>query len=132
MTTERDEIIVEGSEDGERWIPYEFKYKPGDVYRRPRFVEPHQPRLDWQMWFAALGDYRSSPWFVSFCERLLKGSPPVLALLRKNPFPYAPPRYVRALLYRYRFTTLAEHRADGAWWKRTLLGDCCPTLSLRR
>jgi hypothetical protein len=132
MTTERDEIIVEGSEDGERWLPYEFKYKPGDLYRRPRFVEPHQPRLDWQMWFAALGTYRNSPWFVSFCERLLEGSPPVLALLRRNPFPHAPPRYVRALLYRYRFTTLAEHHATGAWWTRTLLGDYCPILSLRR
>ena len=130
MTTERDEIVVEGSADGEHWLPYEFKYKPGDVNRRPGFVEPRQPRLDWQMWFAALGDYRSSPWFISFCQRLLEGSHPVLALLRTNPFPHAPPRSVRALLYRYRFTSLAERRADGAWWTRELLGDFCPTLEL--
>jgi lipase maturation factor 1 len=132
MTTERDEIVVEGSSDGAHWLPYAFKYKPGDVNRRPGFVEPHQPRLDWQMWFAALGDYRSNPWFISFCQRLLEGSHPVLALLRTNPFPHAPPLYVRALLYRYRFTTRAEHRADGAWWSRRLLGDYCPTLELRR
>jgi hypothetical protein len=132
MTTERDEIVVEGSDDGQRWLPYEFRYKPGDVNARPAFVEPFQPRLDWQMWFAALGDYRSNPWFISFCERLLEGSRPVLALLRTNPFPHAPPRYLRALLYRYTFTSLAEHRADGAWWARTLLGDYCPTLELSR
>ena len=81
MTTDRREIIVEGSNDGMNWLPYEFKYKPGDVNRRPAFVAPHQPRLDWQMWFAALGDYRQNPWFVNFCERLLQGSPEVLALL---------------------------------------------------
>ena len=87
MTTNRNEIIVEGSNDGVTWLPYEFKYKPGDVRRRPGFVEPYQPRLDWQMWFAALGDYRQNPWFVNFCARLLQGSPEVLALLANNPFP---------------------------------------------
>ena len=87
MTTERREIIVEGSNDGVNWLPYEFKYKPGDVNRRPAFVAPHQPRLDWQLWFAALGDYRQNPWFVNFCLRLLQGSPDVLALLAKIRFP---------------------------------------------
>jgi len=129
MTTERNEIVVEGSDDGEHWLPYQFKYKPGDLKRRPRFVEPFQPRLDWQMWFAALGDYRQNPWFPAFCRRLLEGSPPVLALLRTNPFPEAPPRFVRALLCSYHFTTLDEHRADGAWWRRELLGDYYPTLA---
>jgi predicted DCC family thiol-disulfide oxidoreductase YuxK len=130
MTTERREIIVEGSGDGVHWLPYKFKYKPGDVSRRPAFVAPFQPRLDWQMWFAALGDYRQNPWFVDFCLRLLRGSPPVLALLEKNPFPNHPPRYLRAELYDYQFTNFAERRATGAWWKRELLGDYLPPVSL--
>ncbi len=113
MTTDRREIVVEGSNDGTNWRPYEFKYKPGDVNRRPAFVAPHQPRLDWQMWFAALGDYRQNTWFVNFCQRLLQGSPDVLALLAKNPFPGKPPRYIRAEVYDYQFTNAAERRATG-------------------
>ena len=74
MTTERLEIVVEGSDDGQQWRAYEFPYKPGDVNRAPRWAAPYQPRLDWQMWFAALGDYRTNPWFVAFAERLLEGS----------------------------------------------------------
>ncbi len=131
MTTERREIVVEGSSDGTNWLAYEFKYKPGDVNWRPAFVAPHQPRLDWQMWFAALGNSQQNPWFVNFCERLLQGSPEVLALLEKNPFPGHPPRYVRAEFYDYRFTNLAEHRASGAWWKREMLGEYLPPISLR-
>jgi len=130
MTTERREIIVEGSDDGVKWLPYEFKYKPGDVYRRPAFVAPHQPRLDWQMWFAALGDFRQNPWFVNFCLRLLQGSPDVLNLLDKNPFPDHPPRYLRAEFYDYQFTDFAERRASGAWWKRERLGEYLPPISL--
>ncbi len=130
MTTERREIVVEGSNDGVNWLPYEFKYKPGDVNRRPAFVAPHQPRLDWQMWFAALGDYRQNPWFVNFCLRLLQGSPEVLALLEKNPFPNHPPRYLRAGFYDYRFTSFAGRRATGAWWKREPLGEYLPVVSL--
>ncbi|MDE3067963.1 MAG: lipase maturation factor family protein [Verrucomicrobiota bacterium] len=131
MTTERREIIVEGSDEGTRWRPYEFKYKPGDVDRRPGFVAPFQPRLDWQMWFAALGDYRQNPWFVNFCVRLLQGSPDVLALLARNPFPNHPPRYIRAEFYDYRFTNFAERRATGAWWKRKFIGEYLPPISLR-
>jgi len=130
MTTSRPEIIVEGSRDGSTWLPYEFKYKPGDVQRRPRFVAPHQPRLDWQMWFAALGTYRENPWFLNFCIRLLQGSPEVLALLDKNPFPDAPPRYIRAVVYDYRFTDFATKRAEGSWWRRDVTGLYCPILSL--
>jgi lipase maturation factor 1 len=130
MTTTRNEIIVEGSNDGVTWLPYEFKYKPGDVSRRPGFVEPFQPRLDWQMWFAALGDYRQNPWFVNFCARLLQGSPEVLALLANDPFPSRPPRYVRAGLYEYHFTDLQEHHASGAWWKRERTGEYLPVFSL--
>lgn len=130
MTPTRPEIIVEGSNDGVRWEAYEFRYKAGDVDRRPRFVEPHQPRLDWQMWFAALGDYRQERWFVNFCERLLEGSPPVLGLLEKNPFPDAPPRYVRALVYEYHFTDFATRRRTGAWWRRELKGVYMPPMAL--
>jgi len=130
MTTERREIVVEGSNDGTNWLAYEFKFKPGDVNRRPEFVEPFQPRLDWQMWFAALGNYQGNPWFEDFCERLLQGSPDVLALLEKNPFLQKPPSYIRAEFYDYRFTTFAERRATGAWWKRELIGEYLPPVSL--
>src|SRR4029077_9611929 len=103
------EIIIEGSNDGATWLPYEFKYKPGDLRRAPRWAEPFQPRLDWQMWFAALGDPRGSPWFTNLMIRLLEGSPPVLRLLERNPFPQAPPRYLRAMIYNYRFANWREH-----------------------
>jgi len=130
MTTERPEIIVEGSSDGRHWKEYAFRYKPGDPSRRPAFVEPHQPRLDWQMWFAALGNYRQNPWFVSFCFRLLEGSPEVLARLREDPFPDHPPQYLRARLYRYRFTSWAERKRTGAWWQREPKGEYLPPVSL--
>jgi predicted DCC family thiol-disulfide oxidoreductase YuxK len=126
MTTERPEIVVEGSRDGTTWQPYEFRYKPGDPMRRPQFVEPHQPRLDWQMWFAALGGYEQNLWVRSLLGRLLEGSPAVTGLLAKNPFAGNPPRYVRAVLYDYRFTNATERRNSGAWWKRRELGLFCP------
>jgi len=131
MTTERPEIIVEGSNDGVIWSAYEFKWKPGDVNRRPRFVAPHQPRLDWQMWFAALSYYQSTPWFHQFLLRLLGNSPDVLALLRRNPFPDKPPRFIRAVVYDYRFTDFDGRRATGAWWRREGRGLYSPVLSLR-
>jgi predicted DCC family thiol-disulfide oxidoreductase YuxK len=96
MTTRRPEIVVEGSNDGATWLPYEFHYKPGPLNRQPPWVAPYQPRLDWQMWFAALSNYRMQPWFVSFLARLLEGSPDVLRLLARNPFPGHPPRFARA------------------------------------
>ncbi|HEY0455292.1 MAG TPA: lipase maturation factor family protein [Verrucomicrobiae bacterium] len=130
MTTTRPEIIIEGSNDGVTWLPYEFKYKPGDLKRRPRFVEPHQPRLDWQMWFAALGSFRGNPWFVLFSHRLLDGTPEVLALLQKNPFPNAPPKYLRAMVYEYHFTNWPERKATGAWWKRQEPREYLPVISL--
>jgi predicted DCC family thiol-disulfide oxidoreductase YuxK len=130
MTTQRNEIIVEGSNDGTNWLAYEFKYKPGDVNRRPDFVAPFQPRLDWQMWFAALGSCRQNPWFENFCERLLQGSPDVLALLAKNPFPNQPPRYIRAEFYNYHFTDFAGRRVTGAWWRREFTGEYLPPVSL--
>ncbi len=132
MTTSRPEIILEGSDDGTHWKPYEFQYKPGDVTRRPGFVAPYQPRLDWQMWFAALSDFRHEPWFLSLCQRLLQGSKPVLALLAKDPFPRAPPRYLRGVVWDYHFTDAATRRATGAWWRREVRGLYCPVLTLEQ
>ncbi len=131
MTASRLEIIIEGSNDEKNWFPYEFRYKPGHPKRRPTFIEPHQPRLDWQMWFAALSRYRDNPWFINLCLRLLEGSPDVLSLLEHNPFPNAPPRFIRAEFYDYRFTDFATRRATGLWWKRERKGEYFPAISLR-
>jgi hypothetical protein len=129
MTKERREIVLEGSLDGKEWREYEFRWKPGDVSKTPMFVAPHQPRLDWQMWFAALGDWRRSPWLVEVQKRLLDGSPEVLALFAADPFDGEKPRHVRALLYDYRFTGLAEWEETGAWWTRRYLGAFSPVIS---
>jgi hypothetical protein len=128
MTKERNEIVVEGSLDGREWKPYAFQWKPGDPARRPAFTGPHMPRLDWQMWFAALqgaGNPRAW-WFHAFLDRLLENEPSVTGLLDENPFRDGAPRYVRATLYRYAFTTPEEREATGAWWKRTRLAPYGP------
>jgi hypothetical protein len=125
MTTHRAELIVQGSYDGIEWKTYDFKWKPGDVYRPPAFTTIYMPRLDWQMWFAALGGPRDSPWLYSFLNCLLKGSPDVLALLADNPFPDHPPRYIRVILYEYRFTNAAERAATEAWWHRQEIDLFC-------
>ena len=131
MTKERPEIIIEGSADGLDWKPYEFKWKPGALDLMPAFVEPHQPRLDWQMWFAALGgDARRNRWFLGLALRLLNNEPAVVQLLQKNPFPEKPPRYLRANIYRYRFSTTAEHHQTGDWWRRENRQTYLPEVSL--
>ncbi len=130
MTTSRPEIVIEGSSDGVEWRPYRFTWKPGDLDRRPRRVAPFQPRLDWQMWFAALGSPNTTPWFSSLLLRLLQGSPEVLGLLDENPFPGAPPEYIRAQLYDYRFTNLDQRRASGNWWRREYRGIYFPQANL--
>jgi hypothetical protein len=130
MTKERREIVIEGSTDGMDWLPYEFKWKPGDVNRAPGWCAPHQPRLDWQMWFAALETPQQNPWFFRLLEDLVRGSRPVIGLLERNPFPDKPPRYLRAMFYDYRFTTAEEHRQTGAWWKRRELREYVPAVSL--
>ena len=130
MTTSRPEIIVEGSDDGEHWREYRFRDKPGPVTRAPSWNIPHQPRLDWQMWFAALQGPRTAYWFDRFLVRLLQGSPSVLGLLGVNPFPAHPPRYVRALLYDYRFSDRALRHETGAWWTRRLVGIYLPRAHL--
>lgn len=131
MTTTRPEIIIEGSLDGKTWKEYVFKWKIGDVNRRPRFAAPHMPRLDWQMWFAALGNYQSNPWVLHLMGRLATRSAPVQNLLEADPFPDEPPRLLRAQLYVYKFTGWEEGRKTGAWWKRELKGLYCPMLERR-
>lgn len=131
MTTSRIEIVIQGSNDAVHWQDYGFKYKPGDPRRRPGWVAPYQPRLDWQMWFAALSNYRSNPWFVNLMVRLLEGSPEALSLMGRNPFPTAPPRYIRAIAYAYTFTSFARRRATGDWWERKDEGLYFPVASLR-
>ncbi len=131
MTTTRPEIIVEGSPDGETWTPYVFRYKPGPLDRAPRWIQPFQPRLDWQMWFAALGNYRQNLWFVGFVVRLLEGSKDVEALLESNPFPDHPPRYIRAMVYEYSFTDFDTRRKTGAWWMRKPLGVYLPPVGMK-
>lgn len=127
MTTTRDEIVIEGSDDGKTWLAYEMKYKPGDPMRRPVFVGPHMPRLDWQMWFAALSTWRSHPWFTQVLKRIFDGSPEVLALFERNPFPNEPPKHLRARLYRYEFTKSGE----AGWWVRTERGMYFPEVTGR-
>jgi lipase maturation factor 1 len=129
MTKDRGEIVIEGSHDGIDWVPYEFKWKPGDVKRAPGWCAPHQPRLDWQMWFAALESPQQNPWLLGLIARLLEGSHDVTGLLARNPFPDKPPYYVRAVFYRYRFTNNEERRQTGAWWTRQELREYLPTIS---
>ena len=120
MTTERPEIVIEVSADGSTWKEYEFRWKPGNLQRRPPFVEPHMPRLDWQMWFAALDPVGAQPWLARLAERILDGEPEVTRLLGPNPLG-ARPLFVRLVSYDYRFTTPEERAATGAWWKRTFM-----------
>ena len=127
MTHPRHEIEIEGSDDGIRWRPYRFRWKPGPVDRMPGFVAPHQPRLDWQMWFAALGRAEQNPWLVRLCERLLEAEPAVLALLEADPFDGGRPAAVRATLYRYRFARPGEP----GWWVRERVRAYTPELALR-
>ncbi len=129
---ERYEIILEGTNDEDpgtaRWTPYEFRCKPGDLARRPCVVAPYQYRIDWQMWFAAMSDYRHDPWVVHFVYKLLSGDDSVTGLLASNPFDARPPKYIRAELYRYQFTTFADPGKD--WWKRTWAASYLPPLSV--
>jgi hypothetical protein len=130
MTTSRPEIVVQGSRDGVVWRDYEFRFKPGNLKIAPRFVAPYQPRLDWQMWFAALAGAQQTPWFGNFLAALLEGSPPVISLMAGNPFPEGPPKYVRALRFRYDFTSRSERSATGDWWKREPQGTYFPPVTI--
>ena len=137
VTKERDEVIVEGTRDAvlgadTEWREYEFKAKPGDIRRRPPQFAPYHLRLDWLMWFAAFSSPAYHEWFVPFVLKLLEADRPTLALLRRDPFGGEPPRYVRARLWRYRFTSQEERRKTGAWWDRTFVGEYLPPVALRR
>ncbi|OBH27799.1 hypothetical protein A5692_23885 [Mycobacterium sp. E342] len=131
----RREVVIEGTDDAHltdrtAWKEYEFKGKPGAVRRLPRQWAPYHLRLDWLMWFAAISPAYAQPWLTPFLQRLLRNDRPTLRLLRHNPFPDSPPRYVRALLYEYRFTTPAELRRERAWWHRTLIGGYVRPMAL--
>lgn len=119
MTNPRPELVIEGSDDGHTWVPYELPDKPGALTRRPTWVAPFQPRLDWQLWFAALEQPEQNQWVLGLCEALLKGNPDVLALFAKNPFPDHPPHTVRVVRYEYHFTDAETRRRTGEWWRRT-------------
>lgn len=121
MTTTRPEIIIEGSNDNQTWREYSFPFKPGNTHRGLPWVAPYQPRLDWQMWFAALGSYESNTWVAGLMYRLMTGEPSVTGLMDAPPFA-TPPRFMRALLYRYDFSTPAERAKTGAVWNRQLSG----------
>ena len=125
MTTKRIELEILGSHDGQHWRPYVFKHKPDRLDERPSIVMPHQPRLDWQMWFVTLHP-RHLPWFGGFLAALLDNSPTVTALLADNPFGETPPRFLRVDAHQYNFTTSAERAQTGNWWKRTALGSFSP------
>lgn len=132
MTKERREIIIQGSNDGQNWLDYEFKYKPGNLYRMPAQIAPMQPRIDWQMWFAALSPWQQNIWFVNLCMRLLEGESSVSKQLAYNPYTARAPKYIRAISYRYEFTDLAELARTGAYWKRSNPRLYLPVISLRR
>jgi hypothetical protein len=128
MTTRRPEIVLEGSHDAITWREYKFRWKPGDVMRMPGQVAPHQPRLDWQFWFAALGPPERNVWVFQTMKHLANGTAAVTGLMGTDPFRDAPPKHVRALLYQYRFTTLQERASTGASWARELVGQYGPVI----
>ena len=130
MTVERPEIVIEGSADGDTWSEWDLRWKPGDPQRRPGLVAPHQPRLDWQLWFAALDPRGEAYWLQPLMTRLLAGTPAVTALMGDSPFDDTPPRYLRLAYYDYRFTTPSERGETGAWWHRQFIDVLTPPISL--
>ncbi|MFO0981935.1 MAG: lipase maturation factor family protein [Planctomycetota bacterium] len=121
MTGHRDEVIIEGSDDGRSWTAYEFRYKPGEVMRPPPWVAPHQPRVDFQMWFLALRPSLDEPYFARLLRHLLIDPASVASVFATMPFADLPPRWLRVSICRYRFTDAAQRRQSGAWWQRQLL-----------
>jgi lipase maturation factor 1 len=129
MTRGRYEIEFQGSNDGRNWTPYLFRYKPQALNAAPRIYAPYQPRFEWNLWFASLGDWQQSNFVALTEERLLENDADVLALFRGNPLGQAPPRYMRAMLWQYWFTSMDEKRHSGSWWRRNLLGLYAPVLT---
>jgi hypothetical protein len=128
MTHERYEIEFQGSQDGQTWVEYPFRYKPQDIKKAPGIYAPYQPRFEWNLWFASLGGWRQNMFVLKTQERLLRGDPGVLALFAKNPFPGGPPRQVRSVVWQYWFTDIPTKRKTGAWWRRQLQGLYAPVL----
>jgi hypothetical protein len=128
MTRGRYEIEFQGSSDGTNWVAYPFRYKPQDPLQPPRIYAPYQPRFDWNLWFASLGAWRDYPFVPNTEIRLLSNDKDVLTLFTGNPFAHEPPRRVRAVLWQYWFTTMAEKRSTGVWWRRQMLGLYAPVL----
>jgi hypothetical protein len=128
MTHERYEIEFQGSNDGQNWTPYTFRYKPQDVTKAPGIYAPYQPRFEWNLWFASLENWRNNQWVLNVQARLLQNSPDVLALFARNPFPNGPPQKVRAVISQYWLTDRATKRKEGTWWRRELLGLFAPAL----
>jgi hypothetical protein len=129
MTRGRYDIEFQGSNDGENWTPYLFRNKPQLLNEAPRIYAPYQPRFDWNLWFCSLSDWRQSQIVPQTEERLLENDGDVLALFRDNPFEQTPPRFVRAVLWQYWFTSLDEKRSTGNWWRRQFLGLYAPELT---
>lgn len=125
MTKERPELVLQGSEDTENWVEYEFKFKPGCVTKRPRLVAPYHPRLDWQMWFAALGSFNQNLWLQNLMARIFMNSEEVLSLLKTNPFPQVP-KYLRLVKYQYKFSSTKNLFEKGEWWTREYVGLYSP------
>jgi len=123
MQTERHELEIEGSDDGKEWKRYVFKYKPGALDSAPTFIVPHQPRLDWMIWFVPPRHPEMMYWFDNFLYRIHQGSEDVLGLLKYNPFAKKPPEYLRVLVYKYRFTSIEERKRNDQWWEREYLGE---------
>ncbi len=130
MTRGRYEIEFQGSNDGTNWTAYPFRFKPQSLNQAPGIYAPYQPRFEWNLWFASLGDWQQNNLVPATEERLLVSSPAVLTLFKRNPFPNAPPRYVRAVLWQYWFTTMDEKRRTGNWWRREYVGLYAPELTL--
>ncbi|EEB19962.1 conserved hypothetical protein [Pediculus humanus corporis] len=126
----RPEVIIEGANDLKGpWYEYNFKYKPGNVNSSLPIVAPYQPRVDWQMWFAALGTYHQNPWLMSTVYRLLEGEKTVLQLLDMNKLPFSkPPKYIKGSLYLYHYTPWSQ-RKQPMWWKRENVGEYFPIFS---
>ena len=131
MTLQRNEVIFEGSMDGREWLAYELPYKPGALNRPPVWATPHQPRLDWQLWFAALAPASQNPWLQGLVVGLLSGSEPILALFQHNPFSGSPPRFIRASLYQYHFSDWQTRQQTGNWWTREFERAFLPVSTLR-
>lgn len=131
MTKERPEIVLEGSLDGVEWRAYDFRWKADRVDDRPRFIAPHMPRVDWQMWFASLGTYRRNSWLIRLQEELLEGNPLMMRFFSRNPFPEQPPKYIRAVLYDFRFSDWQSGFDSGHWWRAERQGLYNPILTLK-